>query len=198
MASFFKKFLQGIIYIIIFPVFLVALAVGAVFCLFILVIQLILFVFNFFTGRSIKGELQEDVEAKAIIEKQNRINEPVDIPQTFEQSLTKEPIREEVKEPTIEETVFQPFEEPEPVKEEPFLQEEEENNDTSPFEDFFREEKIQEPIQPEPQKEDKSFFEVKDDTPEIYHPRTNNYQQDFDDDKNDSYADEGVDISYDD
>ena len=75
MANFFKKFGQGILYVITFPVFVVILAIFAVYGLFLMIIQFFKMIFNFFTGRSVHGELPEDVEARKILNKDNNVQD---------------------------------------------------------------------------------------------------------------------------
>ena len=69
MANFFKKFGHGILYVITFPIFLVILVIFAIYGLFLLIVQFFKMIFNFFTGRSVHGELPEDVEARKILNK---------------------------------------------------------------------------------------------------------------------------------
>lgn len=75
MANFFKKFGQGILYVITFPIYIIILAIFAVYGLFLLIIQFFKMIFNFFTGRSIHGELPEDVEARKILHKNDHVEE---------------------------------------------------------------------------------------------------------------------------
>lgn len=64
MLNFFKNFGRGILYILVLPLLLVALAVYAVVALFVFIFLAFKGLFLFFTGRSLYEDLPEDIEAK--------------------------------------------------------------------------------------------------------------------------------------
>ena len=68
MASFFKNLGKGLLYVLIFPFGLIAIAIYAVFGIFVFFFQFIRLIVLFFTGRSLNSDLPEDIEAKKIIE----------------------------------------------------------------------------------------------------------------------------------
>ena len=68
MASFFKNLGKGLLYVLIFPLGLIAIALYAVFGIFVFFFQFIRLIILFFTGRSLTSDLPEDIEAKKIIE----------------------------------------------------------------------------------------------------------------------------------
>ena len=68
MASFFKNLGKGLLYVLIFPLGLIAIALYAVFGVFVFLFQFIRLIILFFTGRSLNSDLPEDIEAKKIIE----------------------------------------------------------------------------------------------------------------------------------
>lgn len=76
MASFFKTFFLGILYVILLPFLLAILAIGFVYCVLIFIYTAIRSVIIFFAGGSPLGDLKEDIEAKRIIEnrKQAQLN----------------------------------------------------------------------------------------------------------------------------
>ena len=77
-ASFFKGFGRGILYVFLFPLILVGIVLYAVFGLFVFIFQLFKLIYLFFTGRTLFSDLEEDIAAKAILEKaQNPEPEPV-------------------------------------------------------------------------------------------------------------------------
>ena len=64
MGEFLKKFGQGLLYILILPVFLVALAAYAVYGVILFIVVSIITIVNFFRGRPFNSDLPEDIEAK--------------------------------------------------------------------------------------------------------------------------------------
>ena len=68
MASVFKNILKGLLYVLMFPLGLIAIALYAVFGIFVFFFQFIRLIVLFFTGRSFKSELPEDIAARKIIE----------------------------------------------------------------------------------------------------------------------------------
>lgn len=71
MSSFFKNFGKGLLYVVLFPFIIAGIAFYAVFGLFVFIFQLIKLIYLFFTGRTLYSDLEEDIAAKAILEKQN-------------------------------------------------------------------------------------------------------------------------------
>ena len=71
MANFFKNFGKGILYVFLFPFIIVGIVLYAVFGLFVFVFQFFKLIYLFFTGRTLSSDLEEDIAAKAIIEKAN-------------------------------------------------------------------------------------------------------------------------------
>lgn len=85
MANFFKGFGRGILYVFLFPFIIVGIVLYAVFGLFVYIFQLFKLIYLFFTGRTLYSDLEEDIAAKAVLEKaQNPNPEPA-------------PVKEEVK-----------------------------------------------------------------------------------------------------
>ena len=76
MANFFKNFGKGILYVFLFPFILVGIALYAVFGLFVFLFQFIKLIFLFFTGRTLNSDLEEDIAAKAILEKEQQPAQP--------------------------------------------------------------------------------------------------------------------------
>ena len=68
MASIFKNIAKGLLYVVMFPLGLLAIAGYAVFGIFVFFFQFVRLIILFFTGRNLTSDLPEDVEAKRIIE----------------------------------------------------------------------------------------------------------------------------------
>lgn len=68
MASFFKNLAKGLLYVLMFPFGLIAIALYAVFGIFVFLFQFVRLIILFFTGRKLSSDLPEDIEAKKIIE----------------------------------------------------------------------------------------------------------------------------------
>lgn len=82
MASFFKSFGKGILYILALPAILVVLIVFAIYGLFVFLYMSIKNLVLFFTGRKLFEELPEDKKAKEIMDaKLKAATEPAPIPQ---------------------------------------------------------------------------------------------------------------------
>ena len=64
MIGFLKTIGKGLLYVILFPVILAGIAVYAVFGLFVFIFQFIKSIVLYFSGRSISGDLDEDISAK--------------------------------------------------------------------------------------------------------------------------------------
>ena len=71
MANFFKSFGKGLLYVILFPFIIVGIVLYAVFGLFVFVFQFFKLIYLFFTGRTLFSDFEEDIAAKAILEKAN-------------------------------------------------------------------------------------------------------------------------------
>ena len=76
MAAVLKSIGRGALYVLAFPLGLLAIALYGVFGIFVFFFQFIRYIVLFFTGRSFKSELPEDIEAKKIIEKNKPKEEP--------------------------------------------------------------------------------------------------------------------------
>lgn len=70
MANFFKGFGKGLLYVLLFPFILVGIVLYAVFGLFVFVFQFFKLFYLFFTGRTLFSDFEEDIAAKAILEKE--------------------------------------------------------------------------------------------------------------------------------
>ena len=64
MGSIFKKFGQGIMYILVLPIFLLAVALFGVYGVFLFIVLMIKSIICFFKGKSIFADLPEDIEAQ--------------------------------------------------------------------------------------------------------------------------------------
>ena len=69
MSNFFKSFGKGLLYVVLFPFILVGIVLYAVFGLFVFIFQFFKLIYLFFTGRTLNSDLEEDIAAKAILEK---------------------------------------------------------------------------------------------------------------------------------
>lgn len=68
MVSFLKSVAKGLLYVLVFPLGLIAIALYSVFGLFVFVFQCFRLIYLFFTGRSLQSDLPEDIEVKRIQE----------------------------------------------------------------------------------------------------------------------------------
>ena len=68
MASVFKNIAKGLLYVLLFPFGLIAIALYAVFGIFVFFFQFIRLIVLFFSGRKLTSDLPEDIEARRIIE----------------------------------------------------------------------------------------------------------------------------------
>lgn len=75
MGNFFKRFGKGILYVIVCPLAIAALAIAAVIGIFIFFYTFLKSIFFFFTGRSLKDDLPEDIEAKARLQGNSKEDE---------------------------------------------------------------------------------------------------------------------------
>ena len=129
MVDLLKAFGRGILYILCFPFFLVALAIFAVIGLLAFIFQLIKSIFYFFTGQKFFPELPEDKELRLMKEAEEAKNNPQPQPQVnnqgqggllYEETYDEDDFLEEPtpetslprQQTTIEEVVFE--EEPAP------------------------------------------------------------------------------------
>ena len=87
MVDLLKAFGRGILYILCFPFFLVALAIFAVIGLLAFIFQLIKSIIYFFTGQKFFPELPEDKELRLMREAEQARNNPQPQPQASNQSL---------------------------------------------------------------------------------------------------------------
>lgn len=161
MVDLLKAFGRGILYILCFPFFLVALAIFAVIGLLAFIFQLIKSIFYFFTGQKFFPELPEDKELRLMKEAEEAKNNPQPQPQPqvnnqgqggllYEETYDEDDFLEEPtpetplprQQTTIEEVVFEEEPTPEvapiqaPVEETPAPQPQ-----------------VQEEVKPEPVKE---------------------------------------------
>jgi len=67
MGSILKKFGQGILYLFVLPLLLVAVAIFGVYGIFLFIILMIKSIILFFKGKSLQSDLPEDIEAKRIL-----------------------------------------------------------------------------------------------------------------------------------
>ena len=214
MVDLLKAFGRGILYILCFPFFLVALAIFAVIGLLAFIFQLIKSIIYFFTGQKFFPELPEDKELRLMREAEEARNNPQSQPQPqmsqpnnrpaqgglqYEETYDEEDFLEEPTpetplsrpQTTIEEVVFE--EEPEeevspiqtPVEKAPAPQVQEESK-PEPAEDSA--EDFLDPFQVEEQP-------VEEEELEVYRPKgTTDDTYSIDDDDTDS----GVNINFDD
>ena len=214
MVDLLKAFGRGILYILCFPFFLVALAIFAVIGLLAFIFQLIKSIIYFFTGQKFFPELPEDKELRLMREAEEARNNPQPQPQPqmsqpnnrpaqgglqYEETYDEEDFLEEPTpetplsrpQTTIEEVVFE--EEPEeevspiqtPVEKAPAPQVQEESK-PEPAEDSV--EDFLDPFQTEEQP-------VEEEELEVYRPKgTTDDTYSIDDDDTDS----GVNINFDD
>ena len=191
MLNLIKKFAQGILYVLTFPVFLVLLAIFAVYGLLIMFIEGIRFIYNFFTGRNIHGELEEDVAARKIIEANNpnKVQDEEKEPEIKEDEPTPLEQFRVIEEPEeIVEHELPPVVEEKAIKEEPledlssiaFIDEEnksEEVEEISIFDNFLKEEE-KEPIEEKKEEVDTIEEEII-----MYKPRGNDEEIIIEDDE---------------
>ena len=214
MVDLLKAFSRGILYILCFPFFLVALAIFAVIGLLAFIFQLIKSIIYFFTGQKFFPELPEDKELRLMREAEEARNNPQPQPQPqmsqpnsrpaqgglqYEETYDEDDFLEEPTpetplsrpQTTIEEVVFE--EEPEeevspiqtPVEKTPAPQVQEESK-PEPAEDSA--EDFLDPFQTEEQP-------VEEEELEVYRPKgTTDDTYSIDDDDTDS----GVNINFDD
>ena len=165
MIGLLKAFGKGLLYVIGFPFFLLALLVFAVIGLLLFIYQIIRSIIYFFTGQKFFPELPEDKELRLRKEAANNANEIIDQPIEEHQDIVVSLIEERpiVSEPegnsfeTVEEACFNDA----PLKQEEPEEEDEEDVLTS----LTRDEPVkQETIEEEIIEEDNSFEEMKEET----------------------------------
>ena len=143
MASFFKNFGKGVLYVLVLPALLAGLAIYAVVALFVFIYLAIKGLILFFTGRSLYEDLPEDVEAKRILNRSKGI-----IEDEVKEKKEEEPLVQEVNDEVEEEpNDSDPFYVPEYLK-----QHQEETQE--PLVEESKEEP--QPVAPEEPKEDNS------------------------------------------
>ena len=212
MIGLLKAFGKGLLYVIGFPFFLLALAVFAVIGLFLFIYQIIRSIIYFFTGQKFFPELEEDKELRLRKEAAERGNEIIDQPVEDHQEIITPLIEER---PLISETEKNSFETVEEAcfKDTPSVQEEiEEEPEEEVLVSLAREERI-EPVEEEmPEEEiveeDNSFEEMREETLktadeeeiiiadeelEEYIPKGSSIMSDIDEEDTNN----GVDIDYD-
>lgn len=222
MVDLLKAFGRGILYILCFPFFLVALAIFAVIGLLAFIFQLIKSIIYFFTGQKFFPELPEDKELRLMREAEQARNNPQPQPSVNNQSqgglLYEETYDEDdfLEEPA---PAASPLPRPNPTIEEVVFEEEPEE-EVSPIQAPVEEKPAPAPVvqevnrpEPEPSKElipednddpIEDFldpFDVEEEEPEeenleVYRPKGTNddtYSIDDDDD-----TDSGVNINFDD
>ena len=87
MANFFKGFGKGLLYVLLFPFILVGIVLYAVFGLFVFVFQFFKLIYLFFTGRTLFSDFEEDIAAKAILEKEQNPTVELEEPKNDQLSL---------------------------------------------------------------------------------------------------------------
>ena len=207
MIDLLKAFGRGILYVVLFPFFLVALAIFAVIGLLAFIFQLFKSIIFFFTGQKFFPELPEDRELRYLLHPEQKEQEAQPKPKAqekpkakptnlvYEEAYDEKDFEEEPKvspivnpaPQTVEQACFQEEVKPapapapvqEPVKEE--LKSDPEADD-SPLSDFVK-------VEPEMRDEENEILEV-------YKPRGNNDSYDVDDYEEDTDA--GVNIRFDD
>ncbi|HPY79930.1 MAG: hypothetical protein GXY57_01810 [Erysipelotrichaceae bacterium] len=195
MENIFKTVGKGLLYLLVLPVFLLVITgyalVGA-FCFIYLFFKSIIL---FFSGRSLKIELPEDVKAKKIIQKIIASSQdPLLNPDGVQPAADDKPAEDETNdttEPSIEEVAFGPDEDiaesVPPIVDATIV-------DPEPEQDVF----IPEPepeIEPVQQQKNEAKFSEEQDAPEVYTPKKTKYQE-VDSDIDDEDRGGGVDISF--
>ncbi|MBO7573877.1 MAG: hypothetical protein J6T25_03785 [Bacilli bacterium] len=164
MIGLLKAFGKGLLYVIGFPFFLLALLVFAVIGLLLFIYQIIRSIIYFFTGQKFFPELQEDKELRLRKEAANSANEIIDQPIEEHQDIVMPLIEERpmVSEPegnsfeTVEEACF---------NDTPLKQEEPEEEEEDVLASLTRDEPVkQETVEEEIIEEDNSFEEMKEET----------------------------------
>lgn len=79
MATFFKSLGKGLLYVILFPLGLIAIALYAVYGIFVFFFHLVRLIVMFFTGKKLNSDLPEDIKAKAIIDANKPKEEPLSL-----------------------------------------------------------------------------------------------------------------------
>lgn len=209
MINFFKNFGKGILYVLVLPVIIVALAIYAVVALFVFIFLAFKGLILFFTGRSLYEDLPEDKEAKKRLgikdEKEERETPkvtPTDVSQYNEQAnndISTDPfyVPEYLRPKEENEEGPMSFEEEPPVEQEPPLPvnneiESEPEPETTIFPNFLDEQKEPE-IEPEPEPE-----RVEDEVISVEKTNQNATILDINEveDEEESDSEEGIDIDF--
>ena len=147
MGSILKKFGQGILYILVLPLFILALALFGVYGVFLFLVLMVKSIILFFQGKKLQGDLPEDIEARRRLNPERvdpNVNvmseerdpivivEPSPIPREETTRIDTEPKRN-----LIEESRPEPEPEPEEALE---IEEEEENEFLLDHDDDIEEE----------------------------------------------------------
>lgn len=199
MVSLLKTFGKGILYVVGLPFFLVALVLFGAVGLVAFVVQLVMSIFYFFSGRKFFPDLPEDLELRALREgpraSDNEEREEEPITQEYAGSYTM-PQQEQPK-------FVYPFFEEAPKQEEPILQETPVTESESEPEQPVEEEEEEEEAKPDPVlfNDDSSMEETietaneeeeEEEELETYVPRSSSFSVD-----DDTEEESGVDIKYD-
>ena len=203
MVSLLKTFGKGILYVVGLPFFLVALVLFGAVGLVAFIVQLVMSIFYFFSGRKFFPDLPEDLELRALREgprvsdNEDEEKEQEPIPQEYAGSYTM-PQQEQPKfvypffeeAPKQQELILQetPVTESESEPEQS-VEEEEEEEEAKPDPVLFNDDSsIEETIETASEEEDDEEEEL-----ETYVPRSSSFSVDDDDTEEES----GVDIKYD-
>ena len=222
MVSLLKTFGKGILYVIGFPFFIVALLIFGAVGVFLFIIQLFKSIIYFFTGQKFFPELPEDKELRLKQEAAYAAANPpvMDDAPVYEEPMNMEeeppvfirhtpfynepqpPVLDPIPDPDpvpepVQESISEPVQEEETVEQESveeacFEQPEEEKEE--PREDVFTEQENDKPEHTIDISEPKEE-EVEEEELEEYVPRGSTYVEEIDDDEEDTKT--GVDIDYD-
>jgi len=105
MTGFFVRFGKGILYVLVCPLFIVALAIVGAFGLLGFVAIFIKSIFLFFTGRSLKDDLLEDIKAKEILSNIEAKQEALMSSSIAPQTTVNLQDNKQIQEPEVEESL---------------------------------------------------------------------------------------------
>ena len=103
MSTVFKSIGRGLLYIVLFPLLLLAIAIYAVYGVGVFIFQLGKLVYLFFTGRTLNSDLPEDIKVKALCAQAAPKEEPkpdqsyVVYSGGYTSPIEKEPVKKEEK-----------------------------------------------------------------------------------------------------
>ena len=203
MVNLLKTFGKGILYVIGLPFFLVALAIFGVAGLFAFIVQLVMCIFYFFTGRKFFPDLPEDLELRALKEgpRADDFDDEEPIPERpinqQEQPRFIYPFLEQAA-PMKEEPVNQDIPSEDQIEEEPIKEEEvvntKEEKEINPF--FFNDDSSKEEtvdnVETVNTKEETVETEEEEEELETYVPHSSSFVA-----EDDTEEEGGVDIKYD-